>query len=228
MISPHSLRYELYPATQMLADQYLRHSQPAPASGKHFVFSKTVDFMPGLIARHSYYRRTSAYLAQKGIRFVPVRGLTRNVLSWDEAFKAISDTIKKVEDETGEAPDLLVHSKGGTDSLRVLAEHNEIGRAVFVASPMRGKSFEALVSLFSLSGKSLPCTEVLNDQTICAKIRTIASRLDDIVRVDEARIDGARNIVVRGTKNDRQWESHTGLPYFARNHIVRCIQDSSS
>lgn len=225
MVSPHSVRHELYPAAQMLLDRYLYSSGNALEIEGHAEFERTVVFMPGLIARHGYYRRTSTYLAQQKVRFVPVRGLGRNVLPWDESSQAISDTVKKVEDETGNAPDLLVHSKGGTDSLRVLAEHEEIPQAIFVASPMRGQSFDALVSLFSIARQRPPCIEALEDPGICSRITTITSRVDEIVRVDEAQIKGARNIVVRPAKTEGQWESHTGLLYFARRHIVRCLKD---
>jgi len=225
MASPDSLRYEIYPAVQMWIDRYMHRSQVVLGEEGHSALSRTVVFMPGLIARHGYYRRISAHLAQEGIHFVPVRGLTRNILPWHDAYRAISDTVKKVEDETGEVPDLLVHSKGGTDSLRVLVEHLEIKQAIFIASPMRGASFGALTSLFSIAGKGMPCTEALNYPEICAKIVTITSRRDRVVLSSEARIDGAKNIIVRGTKTKGHWESHTGLPYFARNHIVRLVQD---
>ncbi|MEK7187966.1 MAG: hypothetical protein AAB691_03940 [Patescibacteria group bacterium] len=224
MVSPRSLRREVYPASQMFVDQFLH--RPKTQREDDPPFKKTVVFMPGLVARHHYYQRLSSHLVANKIRFVPVRGLARNTLSWEEAHLAISDTVKMVEDETGEVPVLLLHSKARPDSLGVLAEHPEISRAIFIASPVRGQSYNALISLFSIFGKtSSPRREVLDDPNICDKITTITSSLDCIVPIREATIPNAKNVVIEGREEGGFWNSHTGLPYHAREHIIRlCVE----
>jgi len=221
------LARELRSATTMFSDSF---SGDLPNHENYNGEShKTAIFMQGFFANAIYYRRFIEFFYEHHVRVVCPLRLSRNIISYREAHELLSRTIKSVEDETGEPPILIGHSKGGTDIIGVLGEHPEIKKAYPIAPPLRGSSLNSLnvVINFMHHNPGVPIDhDILTDEDITRKITTFCSYSDRIVPPHEAMVHGAENkIVIDGDHG--LWNSHTGLPYHARHEILERITNNS-
>ncbi|MFC1594872.1 esterase/lipase family protein [Patescibacteria group bacterium] len=215
-----NLRREMHPAIAMFSDSF----DQMPENEQNGNFDKTIIFMPGFFAKRIYYSRFFEYFYRKGISIVSPQGLVRNTISWNQAHKVISRTIKKIEDATGEIPILIGHSKGGVDVIGVLPKHSEIAEAFLIATPLRGSSLGALELLYGTDNRTFD-KSLLKDADILSKITAVVSRADCIVPPREGIVPGAKREITIKSRNGKgsQWDTHTGLPYHARRQIFQCI-----
>lgn len=211
-------------AGAMFVDSFQSDEKPVDLSR----YQRTVIFIPGFIARPSYYYRLKYFFISNNVGFISPHNLIRNTLSWRQARAFISDSIKKVEDETGTVPDLMGHSKGCVDAAGVLAKHPEIEHVFFLAGPWRGTSLNALSFMIDLingrCGRPLD-PDFFEDKTLLRKITNIFSSADALVPPYEAKLEGVKKEIFM--RNGSLWKDfangHTGLPFSARHDILRAI-----
>ncbi len=224
-----SLWRELRIATTMFADAF-SNREGAKEGNTGVPYEKTVIFMQGFFANTIYYRRFLEFFDTRGIRVVCPLLLARNVVSYTQARNLLSNSIKDVEDRFGVVPDLVGHSKGGTDILGILGRHEEIKHAYLIAAPLRGSSLNALTFFIKLMhhdpGHAID-KDLLEDKKILRKITTIVTSSDSIVPLREATLPGAyREIPInRHTGDESIWDSHTGLPYHARKELMGLLHN---
>lgn len=221
------LARELRSATTMFSDSFLGD---LPNYENHNGENrKTIIFMQGFFVNAIYYRRFIEFFYEHRVRVVCPLRLSRNIISYREAHKLLSDTIKSVEDETGEAPILIGHSKGGTDIIGVLGEHDEIKEVYLIAAPLRGSSLNALNIIIDLlhHNPGVPIDhDILTDKSVLNKITIFCSYADKVVPPHEATVHGAENKIADDDGRGHL-ASHMGLPYHARHEILECITNNN-
>lgn len=218
---------ELRSAKTMFSDSFLGDLQSYEKyNGEN---RKTIIFMQGFFANAIYYQRSIKFFYEHNTRVVCPLRLSRNTISYREAHDLLSYSIKSVEDETGEPPILMGHSKGGTEVIEILGEHHEIKEVYPVAAPLRGISLNALNAFIGIlhSNPGIPINhDILTDETILKKITTFCSYSDRVVPPHEAMVHGAENKIV--IDRDRgYWDSHTGLLCHAQHEILECITNNN-
>jgi len=218
---------ELRTATTMFTDSF----EEVRRSNRERPYVKTAIFMQGFFLNAVFYKRFVEFFEASDIRLVCPLKLARNVVSYTQARGILSDAIKEVEDRFSDVPDLIGHSKGGTDISGVLGWHKEIQNVYLIAAPFRGASLNALTTFMKLihhkPGYAVDY-DVLRDKSILKKITTIVTPADRIVPSHEAMLPGARKKIVidRHKDNESVWNSHTGLPYYARETLLDLMLQS--
>ncbi|MBI2053005.1 MAG: hypothetical protein HYT34_02045 [Candidatus Ryanbacteria bacterium] len=200
-------------------------------------YRKSVIILQGFLARVDYYNQLLVYFHNHGIPVIFPQNLVRNNISWSESDKIVSDTIKRTADETGLAPDLICHSRGCLDGLRVLSKHPGIDNIFTVAPPFWGLSYNflAMYMQFWYKDPGTPIDpDILKDPDILQKVINIFSTRDRIVTPEEAKLVGVRREIVideadfRNHPNDARWNTHTGLPLYVRRRILRELYQTTT
>jgi len=228
IVKPSGLFREARAATLMFADSFGGDLPDNAHDGRSY--TKTIIFTQGILLSIFYYRSFVDFFHKNGVRVVYPLDLKHNIISYSQGGTLISDTIKREEDKTGKLPEIVCHSWGGRQAKKALAEHPEIERFYFIATPFRGPSLGALnlfMTLLHGSQDESVGNDVFEDPEILKKIVTIASYADQVVPPHEAALPGAHAEIVIEQDYAKQstWDSHTGLPYHARHKLLELLSE---
>lgn len=201
-----------------------------PKLRQHIIFGE------GFWGACTNYTLLAYVLRTYGIQMLGVNGGERNTQPWSKAADRMVDLYHRLADTTGEAPAFVLHSKAGQDFSHAVNRLEGLRKVIFVATPMSGDSriaFRWLMEQIHGTGNLGPD---IDEEALAAAQRrgvemlTIASTTDLVVLHTEARLKGARAIVVPESKRSANvkhiwqlhrygYESHAGLPLYARDII---------